>query len=75
MIYEIGRERGSSVDMVTRYVMEVSDFQIRCCRKSFLLSMPGQTLAQPRVRWVPEPFPGGKTARTWCCPPIPHIQR
>jgi len=57
--------------MVTLYGMEVSGFQSLWGRGSFLVSIPAQILAQPRLQRVSETYPRGKTAGTCCCPPIP----
>jgi hypothetical protein len=61
--------RDSSVGIATRYGSDGPVIESRWGRDSPHPSRPALRPTQPPTQWVP--FPGGKAAGAWRCPPTP----
>jgi hypothetical protein len=56
----------------TRYGLDDPWIESRRGRDFLLPSRPVLGSTQPPIQWVPNAFPGGKTAGTWRWPPTPY---
>ena len=64
--------RDSSVGIATRYGLDDPWIESRRGRDFLLPSRPALGSTQPPIQWIPNAFPGGKTAGTWRWPPTPY---
>ena len=67
--YKLHGGRNSSVGIAIRYGLEVPGIESRF---GTYFRHPSRQVLRPKrppIQWVPSPFPGSKTVRTWRYPP------